>query len=155
MAKIEDFYHAPAEERANPRQRECPDCGALLIRRTSERMSPLYQEINYQCQNFFCASTFKGYEEIVYRLKVPMQPNPMVSLPVSPSQRYAEPLPLGASKDTKGCCPECGERLRKQLIPTNDPFQYVVSVECSQHHCSWAASAITDLKPVAKAKSPA
>lgn len=147
MERAEDHFYAPAL--AEPRQRQCPDCGGLLHRRTSLKQGPLCTETRYQCAFILCGATFKGYEEIVYRLKVPTQPNPLIRLPRSPSQKHEGYAAPGIKRD---CCPDCGELLRKQLVATDDPFVFVAYAECARSGCDWAASAPVELKPVNKEK---
>ena len=147
MERPEDHYYALT--RPGPKQRECPDCGGLLNRRTSYKQGPLCTEVNYQCSNIVCGATYKGYEEIVYRLKVPIPTNPMINLPVSPSQRHAVPV---SSVNPLDRCPDCGERLRKQLVATENPLCYVAYAECARHGCDWAASSAVELQQTEKAK---
>jgi hypothetical protein len=149
MERIQDYWYAL--DRAGPKQRECPDCGGLLLRRTSVKQSPLCTEVFYQCRQIVCGATFKGYEEIVYRLKVPFEPNPLVRLPISPSQKHAGQSSPGASRAAKDCCPACGGRLRKQVVETDIASQYMVYVECSRQGCEWALSGLSDLEPTRKA----
>lgn len=145
MERPEDHFYAP--EQPGPRQRQCPDCGGLLVRRTSVKQGPLCTETMYQCSFLLCGATFKGYEEIVYRMKVPTQPNPLIRLPRSPSQKHARPRTPGVDQD---CCPACGERLRKQLVATDDPLVFVAYAECGRNGCGWAASAPVELKLIDK-----
>ncbi|TRO11764.1 hypothetical protein EQ826_23835 [Ectopseudomonas mendocina] len=147
MERPEDHFYCP--ELPGPRQRQCPDCGGLLVRRHSEKQGLLCTETRYQCSFILCGATFKGYEEIVYRLKVPSPANPLIRLPRSPSQKHAAPITPGVNQD---CCPTCGERLRKQLVPTDDPFVFVAYVECASNGCDWAASAPVELKLIDKEK---
>lgn len=147
MERPEDHFYCP--EPPGPRQRQCPDCGALLHRRTSRKQGPICTETFYQCTYMLCSATFKGYEEIVYRLKVPSQKNPLIRLPISPSQKHVLPGAPGIKSD---CCPDCGERLHKQLVATADPFVFVAYAECARLGCGWAASAPVELKPVNKEK---
>lgn len=149
MERIQDFWYAL--DRPGPKQRECPDCGGLLVRRTSIKQSPLCTEVSYQCRHLVCGATFKGYEELVYRMKVPFEPNPLVNLPISPSQKHASQSPPGVSPATKDCCPKCGERLRKQVVETDIACQFMVYVECARQGCDWALSGLTDLEPNRKA----
>lgn len=146
MERPEDHYYAP--ERPGPRQRECPDCGGVLVRRTSTKQGPLCTEINFQCSNFLCSASFKGYEELVYRMKVPIPTNPLINLPLSPSQRHAAPLSPGVRRD---CCPDCGESLRKQLVATDDPLLFVAYAECARNGCGWAARGQVSLEQFQKA----
>lgn len=147
MDRPEDHFYAP--EQPGPRQRQCPDCGALLVKRTSRKQGLLCAEVFYQCSYILCGATFKGYDEIVYRLKVPSQTNPLIRLPRSPSQKH---VLTGAPGIKSDCCPDCGERLHKQLVATADPFVFVAYVECSRLGCDWAASAPVELEPVNKEK---
>lgn len=144
MQRIQDFW-APAVP-AGPKRRECPDCGSLLNRRTSIKQSPLCREIFYQCDDFLCGASFKGYEEIVYRLSPPRHPNPMVRLPVSPSQKHAAGCPPGLNHMDKDCCPKCGERLRKHVIETDTLNRYVVYVECARPVCGYSLTGSVSLK---------
>lgn len=139
-ARPEDHYYAV--ERPGPRQRECPDCGGILVRRTSVRQGPLCREINYQCSNMLCSASFKGFEDLVYRMKVPVLPNPLIRLPVSRSQKHLSPGNTGV-----GGCPECGELLHKQLVATESPLRFIAYVECSRSGCSWGASGVVELNP--------
>lgn len=139
VGRPEDHYYAV--ERAKPRQRECPDCGGPLIKRTSVRQGALCREINYQCDNLVCGASFKGYEELAYRMKVPALPNPLVRLPVSRSQAHA--APGGSGRD---CCPACGSRVHKQLVATDDPLRFVAYVECSRNGCDWGATGFVNLR---------
>lgn len=153
MGSPEDHFYAPVL--ARPGDRQCPDCGGPLARRTSRKQGLLCTEIWYQCTFVLCAATFKGYEQIVYRLKVPEPCNPLIKLPVSPAQKHAAPRPAGTKrrdKDLRDCCPECGEGLWKHLVPTDDPFQFVAYAECSRNGCDWAASASVVLRPTKKEK---
>jgi hypothetical protein len=144
MQRIQDFWD-PALL-AGPRRRECPDCGARLIRRTSIKQSPLCREIFYQCDYPLCGAGFKGYEEIVYRLGGGGNPNPMVNLPTSPSQKHAGGCPPGVAREKKDCCPKCGERLRKHVIETDTLNRYVVYVECARPVCGYSLTGSVSLK---------
>lgn len=153
IGRPEDHFYAPVL--ARPGERQCPDCGGSLARRTSRKQGLLCTEVWYQCNFILCAATFKGFDEIVYRLKVPEPTNPLIKLPVSPSQRHATPLPAGLkrrSRDPRDGCPDCGEPLWKQMVPTDDPLVFVVYAECSSGACKWAASAPVELKPTTKSK---
>lgn len=148
MNRPEDFHWAPVP--AKPRERACPDCGARMDRRTSRKESLLLRSISYQCSNFWCGATFRGHEEILYRLVVPVETNPLVKLPVSPTQAHETPLPADGSKPTKDCCPECGEPVRKTCVATDDPYRFIVYVECSRRACTWSARGAVDLEPFPK-----
>ncbi|SER49141.1 MULTISPECIES: ogr/Delta-like zinc finger family protein [Pseudomonas] len=140
--RSEDFYSASVL--ANARQRECPDCGGPLVRRNSVRQSAILREISFKCENFLCGATFKGYEEIVYRLRVPDPCNPLVKLPVCPSRKHATPKHTG--KPVKGACPECGDKIRQILVPTDNPYTYVLYLHCSRNECSWSAEGQASLE---------
>lgn len=144
MERPEDHFYAPVL--AGPRQRQCPDCGGLMIRRTSERQGLLSTEILYQCDFLLCAASFKGYEEIFYRLKVPLQVNPLIHLPVSPSQKVASPVSPELKANGAYGCPECGEMLRKQMTPTKEPGRFAVYVECARNGCGWAMEGVAHLE---------
>lgn len=155
MERPEDHFTCPElADSVRQGQRHCPDCGGPLSRRTSRHKGLLYTEIWYQCTNVICAATFKGYEEIVYRLKVPVPTNPLIKLPVSPSLRNPNP-PISLKRrepDPLDGCPECGARIWKQLEPTRDPHVFYAYAECSSGACKWAVSAPVELKPTAKAE---
>ena len=148
MERPEDHYYAL--NRPGPRQRECPDCGGLLVRRSSARQGPLCQEVLYGCQEIVCGATFKGYEEIFYRMKVPFQVNPLIQLPVSPSQKFAVPASSGLKANGSHGCPECGEGLRQQVTPTEEPGRFAIYIECARNGCGWAMEGIAHLEPVRK-----
>lgn len=59
----------------------CPDCGARIIRRTSEVVHPLLQKFYIVCTNLACGATYLGNSEITHRLSPPTNPNPEISLP--------------------------------------------------------------------------
>lgn len=66
-------------------KRPCPDCGAALVKRTSERLHPLYSETMLICKNPDCGATFVGCDEITHRLSPPADPNPSIALPYAPT----------------------------------------------------------------------
>ncbi len=153
MARPQDHFHSPVLARTG--QRQCPDCGAPLARRTSRKQGLLCIEVWYQCTYILCAATFKAYDEIVYRLKTPVPTNPLVKLPVSPQARHSTPLPANRkrrSPDPKDCCPDCGDQLWKHMVPTDDPFTFFIYAECSRSSCDWAASAPVILGKTSKSK---
>lgn len=65
-------------------KRPCPDCGAPLTKRDSRMMSALIARTLIICKNITCGATFTGFEEIVYRLSPPSNPNPNIKIPMSP-----------------------------------------------------------------------
>ncbi len=67
----------------------CPDCGARLIRRTSQVVHPLLQNIILVCQSAACGATFHGVSEITHRLSRPSSQNPAISLPFSSASTRA------------------------------------------------------------------
>lgn len=69
------------------RHHRCPHCGSYARVRDSRRVSDLYSEGIAECQNTRCGwrGTFGvGY---IHTLTPSQQPNPEVSLPVSPHVR--------------------------------------------------------------------
>lgn len=135
-------------------QRACPDCGCVLKIRASNKQGVLCREAYYQCENLICGATFKGFEEIVYRLKVPRVMNPEVNLPLSPAMLKMQPIPPGVRRNTRDRCPECDSGIYKQITATNDPCQFQIFVECSRHGCNWAVSGVADLAPDLKSSPP-
>lgn len=144
LSNPDDFYWAP--QRAAPKQRECPDCGAPLRKRTSDKQSALLRVFYCQCTNLACGATFRGHEEILYRMKVPLEPNPLVKLPVSPTQAHAAPFPADGSQPTKDRCPECGESVLKHCVATDDPACFIVYVHCRANACPWSMRGTVSLE---------
>lgn len=151
MEFADDWYEPPIPRRG---QAACPDCGSFLKKRATQRQSPLQLVIYYHCQNLYCSATFKGYEEIVYRLKRPRHMNPDVYLPVSHGMRDQQPLPAPCGRNVRDLCPKCGAGIYKQIMATNDPCQFNVYAECSVSSCDWSVSALADLKPDTKSAMP-
>lgn len=67
------------------RGRQCPDCGASLVKRSSMSKHPLLSRTFLICRNPVCGATFLGVDEITHRLSPSSQPNPAVALPYAPS----------------------------------------------------------------------
>lgn len=65
-------------------KRRCPDCGASLVKRTSEHKHPLLSATYLVCSNAVCGATFTGVDEITHRLSPPSRPNPAITLPYAP-----------------------------------------------------------------------
>lgn len=66
-------------------KRRCPDCGAGLVKRSSESQHVLMSRTFLVCKNAVCGATFAGVDEITHRLSPASQPNPEISLPYAPS----------------------------------------------------------------------
>ncbi|WP_305955675.1 ogr/Delta-like zinc finger family protein [Pseudomonas sp. F01002] len=90
---------------ANPktrRQRPCPDCGAALIRRSSNSEHLLLSKTLLVCKSAVCGATFTGIDEITHRLSPPSQPNTDIQLPYAPSAvRRGVLLALGLSTENE------------------------------------------------------
>lgn len=66
-------------------KRPCPDCGAALIKRSSNSEHLLLSKTFLVCKNAVCGATFAGIDEITHRLSPPSQPNVDIQLPYAPS----------------------------------------------------------------------
>lgn len=66
-------------------KRRCPDCGAALIKRSSNSEHALMSKTLLVCKNAVCGATFTGIDEITHRLSPPSRPNPEIQLPYAPS----------------------------------------------------------------------
>lgn len=66
-------------------KRPCPDCGAALVRRSSNSEHLLLSKTFLICKNPVCGATFAGIDEITHRLSPPSQPNKEIHLPYAPS----------------------------------------------------------------------
>ncbi|MCY1352652.1 Ogr/Delta-like zinc finger [compost metagenome] len=66
-------------------KRRCPDCGASLVKRSSESKHLLMSTTYLVCSNAVCGATFTGVDEITHRLSPPSRPNPAITLPFAPS----------------------------------------------------------------------
>ncbi|MDR6235329.1 ogr/Delta-like zinc finger family protein [Pseudomonas oryzihabitans] len=77
--------HTPIPARKTTRGRQCPDCGASLVKRSSMSKHPLLSRTFLICRNPVCGATFLGVDEITHRLSPSSQPNPAVTLPYAPS----------------------------------------------------------------------
>ena len=72
-----------ATRRVRPKGHCCPDCGCLMVRRTSRVLHPLIQAVYLVCRSATCGATFSGVMEITHRLSPPSVPNPAISLPLA------------------------------------------------------------------------
>lgn len=77
--------NTPKSTRNNTPRRQCPDCGASLVKRSSTSKHPLLSRTFLICRNPVCGATFLGIDEITHRLSPSSQPNPDVTLPYAPS----------------------------------------------------------------------
>ena len=77
--------HTSQSARKTKRCRQCPDCGASLVKRSSMSKHPLLSRTFLICRNPVCGATFLGVDEITHRLSPSSQPNPAVALPYAPS----------------------------------------------------------------------
>lgn len=66
-------------------KRRCPDCGAALIKRSSNSEHVLLSTTLLVCKNAVCGATFTGIDEITHRLSPPSRPNPEIQLPYAQS----------------------------------------------------------------------
>jgi predicted RNA-binding Zn-ribbon protein involved in translation (DUF1610 family) len=66
-------------------KRPCPDCGAALIKRSSNSEHLLLSKTFLVCKSPVCGATFAGIDEITHRLSPPSQPNVDIQLPYAPS----------------------------------------------------------------------
>jgi predicted RNA-binding Zn-ribbon protein involved in translation (DUF1610 family) len=66
-------------------KRPCPDCGAALIKRSSNSEHLLLSKTFLVCKNAVCGATFAGIDEITHRLSPPSLPNVDIQLPYAPS----------------------------------------------------------------------
>ncbi|WP_375738405.1 ogr/Delta-like zinc finger family protein [Pseudomonas boanensis] len=74
----------PETTRSNLR-RCCPDCGAPLLKRSSDCKHVLLSTTYLVCRNVVCGATFAGVDEITHRLSPPSFPNPEIKLPYAPN----------------------------------------------------------------------
>ena len=77
--------HTLQSAQKTKRGRQCPDCGASLVKRSSMNKHPLLSRTFLICRNPVCGATFLGVDEITHRLSPSSQPNPTVTLPYAPS----------------------------------------------------------------------
>lgn len=121
----------------------CPDCGAEIVRRTSEMMHTLLQRVYFLCRNVECGATFCGTTEITHRMSPGLIPNQSVSLPYTSraigtmkragydvdakvlSGNFAEPIP--ASEITR----RRRSRIKMMLIAGYKPGRIQEELFCS------------------------
>lgn len=102
---VQTMTDTPKAPRKIPRRRQCPDCGAALVKRTSMTKHLLLSRTYLVCRNPVCGATFLGVDEITHRLSPSSQPNPDVTLPYAPSALRRAALD-DLEQDAEVACPD-------------------------------------------------
>lgn len=101
----------------------CPECGEIMTRRTSEMAHALLQKIYWRCRNIECSATFAGVTEVTHCLTPSQTRNQSVRLPYSNQSEFAlsikrrvEQLEKSQAAALKNPLDDHSKKMRREII---------------------------------------